>query len=288
MPWPFGGISWIRWPRNSTSIVSRKSHRVRSQVVLADVAAAVLRRARDLRRDLAAIEIFAFRLGDLRQRLGLVLHAKMLARFDEAPVRHEGFGKARLVLQPSGVGLPDLRDDRRDEEAVARIADRRFDQGGEGQLSVTAAELDPGGDGSRNGGGVPALVRHCRPGEERRAPGGGRAAGGVEADELRAVPKDGEEVAAEAVPGRFHDGQSDRRRDCGVDGIAALGQHREPGLRCQRLGRRDAIPCEHRHTARRVGEIPVGGSRRCSVAHWPFAILADMTQPLCQSVLPSG
>ena len=43
--------------------------RVRGQVVLADEAAAILRRARDLRRDLAAIEILAFGLGDLCRAL---------------------------------------------------------------------------------------------------------------------------------------------------------------------------------------------------------------------------
>ena len=97
------------------------------------------------------------------------------------PCGRKASAKPGCAVQPLDLVRPDLRDDRRDEEAVARIADRRLEERGEGELAEAPAERHPGGDGAGDRGGVPALVRHRRAVEALRAsrrPASGRRRSG--------------------------------------------------------------------------------------------------------------
>jgi hypothetical protein len=50
-----------------------------------------------------------------------------------------------------------------------------------------------------------------------------------------AVPDDREGVGADAVGGRFHDGEGDGRGQCRIDSVAACMQDLQTGLRGERL-----------------------------------------------------
>ena len=103
------------------------------------------------------------------------------------------------------------------------------------------------GDGARHRGGVHARARHpllAQLGEEFRRPPGRRPARGGEGVELLLLrhPDDGEQVPADAgvvLGGDVEHGAGGHR---GVDGVAALAQDVEPGLRRQRVaGGDDAV-----------------------------------------------
>ena len=69
-----------------------------------------------------------------------------------------------------------------------------------------------------------------------------------------AVPQDRERVRAQAVAARLDHGQRHGGRDRSVDRIAALGQHRQPRLRRQRLRGRHHVGRQHGRALRRIGQ----------------------------------
>ena len=79
----------------------------------------------------------------------------------------------------------------------------------------------------------------------------------------RAVPHDGEGVRADAVGHRLDQGQGDRGGQRRVDRAAAVGEHRQAGLRGQRLGRAHHIARQHGFAWPGVGQVP-----RERDSHW--------------------
>jgi hypothetical protein len=67
-----------------------------------------------------------------------------------------------------------------------------------------------------------------------------------------AVPNQRIQVAADSVHDRLDHRQRDRGGQRGIDGIAAGVQHREAGLRRERLRRRHHVVRQHRRTVRRI------------------------------------
>ena len=119
-------------------------------------------------------------------------------------------------------------------------------------------ELHPCAHRARHGDRVPAALRHRRHAFEAfERPPGRRAAGGVQAVQLLAVPQDAERVAADAVARRLDDGQRDGGCERRIDGIAAFQQHPEPRLRGERLRCGDHVARKHRHALRRIRKLPV-------------------------------
>src|SRR5262249_58516750 len=101
----------------------------------------------------------------------------------------ERVGEAGLVAQPRHLRLPAPRHERRDEVAVERVADRRLEEALERELPEALGELDPRRDGAGHGDAVPAALRDALlAGEVLRRPRRGRAARGVQAAQLLAVP----------------------------------------------------------------------------------------------------
>ena len=139
--------------------------------------------------------------------------------------------------------VPLPRDGRRDEEAVARRSSmarsKSFSNGSLPNLpcSSTQAETQPG---TRDR--VPAAHRHrLLAGEVVERPAGRRAAGGVQAVQLLAVPDDRVRVRADAVRHRLDQRQRDRGGEDRVDRVAACGEHLQARLRGERLRRGDDV-----------------------------------------------
>ena len=59
---------------------------------------------------------------------------------------------------------------------------------------------------------------------------GGRSAGSVQAVEPLAIPDERQRIAADAVRGRFDDGERDARRQRRIHSIAALLEDGQTGL----------------------------------------------------------
>ena len=158
---------------------------VRREVGGAHRAAVLLRRRLDLCGELAAIERLALRGGDLFQRRGMFLEDEPFSGARRAAARQERLGEAGLVLQLGDLRLPLPRDGRRDQEALAAVADRRLEELAERQLAELAVQLDPGRDAARHGDRIPAAHRHGRlAAEVVGRPRGRRAARGVQAVQL--------------------------------------------------------------------------------------------------------
>ena len=122
----------------------------------------------------------------------------------------------------------------------------------EGHRSEALQQGVVAGDGAGHGRGVDPVGRHrLRPefaSEKFGCPSGRRPTAGVQRVELLVLGDvhEGEKVASDA--GVVLRGHVEHRTggDGGVDGVAALPQNLEAGLRCQRIaGRDDAVPGEH-------------------------------------------
>ncbi len=151
---------------------------------------------------------------------------------------------------------PLLGDGRRHQKAVAAVADRRLEQLLERQLAELGVQLDP----RRH---APGTVTEFQPsagtalppkysGVQRR----GRAARGVQAVQLLAVPDDGEGVRADAVGHRLHHRQRDRGGEGRVHRAAALGEHPQARLRGERLRGAHDVCRQDRLSRPGVGEVP--------------------------------
>ena len=214
-------------------------------------------------RELAAVERVAIRLRDAFERRGHRGTGEALAGIRRAPVRREMLEPSKVARHVRKRERPFLRDDRRHEMAVARVADRGLEEVGERQFTEALRQRAPPGNRAGYRHRLPAaLVHRGTTREASRIPRGGRPAGRVEPDEFAARPHEREQIGAEAVAAGLDDRQRDRGRQRGVDGVAALGEHRDARLRREGLRRRDRVAREDRLPARRVGKVPVEGHRR--------------------------
>ena len=100
---------------------------VRRQVGGAQRAALLLRGCLELGSELAAIERLSLRGGDLFKGQCMFLENEPFSGARRASSRQERLGEAGQVLQLIDLGLPLPRDGRRDEEALAAVADRRLE-----------------------------------------------------------------------------------------------------------------------------------------------------------------
>ena len=179
----------------------------------------------DRLRQRAAVEGFAACLGDQPERLRLNGAAEQLAGMRRAAMRQKSLGKARLIAQRLDLPGPNAGDGCGNEETVGGVTDGGLEEDVERQRAVALVQRHPSGDAARHGDAVPAERRHRRAGEHREIPAGRRAAGGIQAGKLLAVPDDREGIASDAVHGRLDDGQRDGGSDRCVDGVAAARDH---------------------------------------------------------------
>ncbi len=84
-------------------------------------------------RDPAAIESLALRIRDELERFGLIAAAENFACRRRAAIAQEGLREARELPERLRLLPPHFGDDRGDEEAVARVADRGLEERREGQ-----------------------------------------------------------------------------------------------------------------------------------------------------------
>ncbi len=181
-----------------------------------------------------------------------------------AAARHEMLEPAEIARHVRHRQRPFLRDDRRHEKAVARVADRRLEQVCERQRAEALRQRAPAGNRARDRDRLPAaFVHRGSAGEALGRPRLRRAARRIQSDQLAAGPQDREEIRPEAVAARFDQRERDRGGERGVDRVAAAGEHRDTRLRGERLGRGDRVAREDRLPARRVGQVPVEGDARC-------------------------
>jgi hypothetical protein len=141
-------------------------------------------------------------------------------------------------------------------ESIARIADRGRKQTLEGQGSMTGMQRHPSRDAARHSDGVPSQARHlCVMIERTARESGGRSSACIQPVQ-RAVPDDSECIATDSVGSGLHNGECGRGADRGIDGVPALDEYLQPGLRGERLTSGNHLLCDCWHPLRSIGEIP--------------------------------
>ncbi len=148
-----------------------------------------------------------------------------------------------------------------DEETFPRVPDRRAQERREGEATEALGQSGPPAHGAGDGDRVPAEGRHGATTPEALArPAERGASGGVQSVEVVVVPDEREDVAAEPVHRRLDDRQGGGRGDGRVDGVSTLLEHREAGLRGERVRGGHHLP---REDGRAMGEVwEVGRERR--------------------------
>ena len=223
---------------------------VRGEVVLGEPA-----RRGDRGGDRPLVDRVGPAVGDRLQRRGEVGQAVALARPRGGPRR------------PRLRRAPVLGDPRRGRHAVARRVDRAGQRGVEPEAAEALGGVGPRPHGAGHRDRArPGGVDGQRVDVRRRAP---RA---VEPVQLAVEPQQREGVAADAVVGRLADGEHGRRRERGVDRVAARLQRPHARARGQRVAgghhrlggdRRQAGPARG---ARRSREQPFVQHRRADVS----------------------
>ena len=189
---------------------------------------------RNLLGDGPLVESAAARLRNRRKRIGHVMAPEPFARPGRAPTGHEGLGKARLVGQDLRAALPQRSDHRRHGKTIGRVADGGRQYRGQIEFAEPVDQFGPGGDRARHRHAFPAAERDLvLPGEALGRPAHRGRARGIEAVQFLAVPQDAVPVRAQPVARGLDHGQGRGGGDGGIDGIAALGEHRQARLRRQ-------------------------------------------------------
>ena len=244
-----------------TELLRHRSHPVglvRGQIFLAHHAAAGPRMLDHLPGQRAAVEGLAHGLGNLFQRARMGFAPEHFTGPGSAATGQKALGKAGLVAQFLAAQLPQRGNRGRDRETVACIVDGGLGHLREGQLAEALGQRHPGRHGAGHGHGIPALFRNAAElGKVVGRPARRRAARGVEAVQLLAVPDDGKAVAADAAARGLDHRERHRRGQCRIHGVAASQQHGEAGLRGQRLRSADHITPQHRRAVRGIGKRPV-------------------------------
>ena len=117
---------------------------------------------------------------------------------------------------------PLVPDARRAGDTTCRGVGRGGDRRVEASRAEPLGEVGPEADRARNGHGRRAVRGRATSAERRR-----RTARAVDPSE-RTVPDDRERIAAQAVVTRLADREHRRRRERGVDGVAAALERRRP------------------------------------------------------------
>ncbi len=187
--------------------------------------------------DLAGVEAVAAFAGDAAKHLGLAGGAEALAGGERRAVCEEE--AAGIALQQGRVFAPVAGDARSDRDALLGVADRRGEAGGEAETAPVGGEpgegVDGAGDGDRGGRARvdPVAGGPQRIGVER----GRRAPRAVEAEDafLAGRLEQHEAVAADAAHRGLREAEQHRRRDRGVDGVAAVLQQPDGDLGRERV-----------------------------------------------------
>ena len=213
-------------------------------------------------RDLALVEGRAVGGANAAQRARRGRKAEQLAHVRRPAPRQKGVGKAGLRRQLGRRQGPLALHHHRHSKTPLGDLDRGRQRVGQRQAAEALAQLHPGADAARHRHRIDAAPRR-RHGVTVPAPeivgrpGGRRAAGGVQPVQALAVPQDAEGIAAEAVADRLAHRHGGGRGHGGIDRIAALLQHAQPGLRRQRVRSGDQIAAEHRQARRGVARSVV-------------------------------
>ena len=121
---------------------------------------------------------------------------------------------------------------------------------------MTRVQCHPTRDAARHSDGVPPKARHFRFMIERTArQSSGRSSAGVQPVQ-RAVPDDSECIATESVGSGLNNGERGRGADRRIDGVPAIDEHLQTGLRGERLASGNHLVCDCWHPLRSIGEIP--------------------------------
>ena len=220
-------------------------------------------------RQLAAIERLTLGLSNQLQRFRVIPERDLFASLRRLAALQKALGKTRLILEQRRTPTPQFGDDRRDLITVARIANRRGRKRGEGQLAVAFGQRDPGRYRARHRHRGPTALGHILlTGEVLGGPALGRTTGCVQALQGLAVPNDGEGIAADAATGGFDHGQHHGGGDGGINGVAALTQHVQPGLCGQGLGAGDHVVAHHRRAGGRVRLAVIQIIEHAVVSSW--------------------
>ena len=220
--------------------------------------------------ELAAIEGFAVGSRAIISSVrAIAALAKQLAR---GAGRGHAAGSARTSRGRCGMcgtrSCHFSRDDRRDREPVARIADRGLEQIARraARRSAATARAQPDtAPGNRDR--VPAALGHAS--TAGKAPGCHAAGARPEAlSPTSSLPVHtiAKRSRADAVAARLDDRQRDRGGQRRVDGVAAAREHRDARLRGERLRGRDDVAGEERLPPRGVGQRTSRGAA-CDVGH---------------------
>jgi hypothetical protein len=148
---------------------ARKYVPILSQVVVVEEAPGRPGVARDLSRYRPAIERLRAAAGEGPQRLGEAGAAEEAAERGRSVARQVGLARLRIAPQHPLAGAPHGMDDLGDREAVLRVADRRREEGGEGQAAGAPPALPPRRDRPRHRHGFPRVAGDVDAGAEVRA-----------------------------------------------------------------------------------------------------------------------
>ena len=144
-------------------------------------------------------------------------------------------------------------------------ADGRSEQIDKRQRAMKFPERDPSRNTARYGHGVPAGSWDAISTEPIDIKHGRSAARGVDAVEPLSVPRHGKGVCAEAVGGRFHDGERCGGGDGSIRCSATACEDVEADLRGKGLSGRDNLPGQHRHAG--AGQGGRGERVRPAIRH---------------------
>ena len=231
---------------------------VGGKVVLIEKSAVVARGVGDALGDFAGVKRGALSVGDQLER------ARVIGE-------HHAFGGVRRATvggeHPLPLGKfcefrirarPQVRRARRDEVAVACMANRRFEQLRKRELAEALPQRNPTRHRARHRDRTPAALGHADLPIERAAQlPRRRTAGGVEANDLTAKDSEDKSVAADPVGRRFEHGHCRGRCHSRISRGSSAAQHLHPRLRRKWLAGRNRHRAAHRRTARVVREIPV-------------------------------
>ena len=201
---------------------------VRSQVGLIDQAASASGMLGDGFGEFAMVKVIAFAGGNALQGICLAWANEVLTRQWRTALRSESLAVTRLRQEFGHLCLPLTVYGRGHHVTKAGVTQGRLEQLGKGHAAKAVRQRTPCRHGARYRDGIPAAQRHVIVTREMlRRPFAGRAAGGVEAMHLVAVPDDGKRVSADAVHTGFDHGQSDSGGQRGIDRVAATRQHQQ-------------------------------------------------------------
>ena len=179
-------------------------------------------------------------------------------------VNQKGLSGIRILSEQLHSVGPGSGNHLADWKSVVRVKNSGSEKLGKGLRSESASQGIPTGDNTRHGHAVNAALRHRHVAfrsQVSRAQAGGRIPAGVQAVHLARAGLiiDDEQIAANAVAGRFHQADGGIGRDCGIHGSSTPLQLQSAGAGRQWLACGDnTVICRHHRAA---DDRPALGSR---------------------------